>query len=103
MPWRSSLPSKKARCCSSHKILIAGHHDRLGKGAKLGNGKWDVIDIGTLRAIMMKTGQWVNADRYNRRIVTIANSLVFKELVFNYSGEFANEAKGSWGELIHLY
>jgi small-conductance mechanosensitive channel len=65
----------------------------LGKGDKLGNGKSDGIDIGTLRATMMKIGQWVNADGYNRRIVTIANSLVFKELVFNYSGEFANEAK----------
>lgn len=37
---------------------------------------------------MMEIGQWVNADLYNGRIVKIANSFVFKEPVFNYSGDF---------------
>lgn len=37
---------------------------------------------------MMEIGQWVNADQYNGRIVKIANSFVFKEPVFNYSGDF---------------
>lgn len=36
----------------------------------------------------MECGQWVNADLYNGRIVRIANSFVFKEPVFNYSGDF---------------
>ena len=30
----------------------------------------------------------MNADQYNGRIVKIANSFVFKEPVFNYSGDF---------------
>lgn len=37
---------------------------------------------------MMEIGQWVDADLYNGRIVKIANSFVFKEPVFNYSGDF---------------
>jgi small-conductance mechanosensitive channel len=36
----------------------------------------------------METGQWVDGDLYNGRIVLIANSFVFKEPVFNYSGDF---------------
>jgi small-conductance mechanosensitive channel len=36
----------------------------------------------------METGQWVDGDLYNGRIVLIANSYVFKEPVFNYSGDF---------------
>jgi small-conductance mechanosensitive channel len=33
----------------------------------------------------METGQWVDGDLYNGRIVLIANSYVLKA-VFNYSG-----------------
>jgi small-conductance mechanosensitive channel len=47
-----------------------------------------VIDIGVLRTTIMETGQWVDGDLYNGRIVLIANSFVFKEPVFNYSGDF---------------
>jgi small-conductance mechanosensitive channel len=47
-----------------------------------------VIDIGMLRTTMMEIGQWVDADLYNGGIVKIANSFVFKEPVFNYSGDF---------------
>lgn len=46
------------------------------------------MDIGVLRTTIMETGQWVDGDLYNGRIVMIANSYVFKEPVFNYSGDF---------------
>jgi small-conductance mechanosensitive channel len=48
----------------------------------------DVIDIGILRTTLMECRQWVNGDQYNGRIVRVANSFVFKEPVFNYSGDF---------------
>jgi len=47
-----------------------------------------VIDIGILRTTLMECRQWVNGDQYNGRIVRVANSFVFKEPVFNYSGDF---------------
>lgn len=37
---------------------------------------------------MMEISQWANSDLYNGRIVKIANRFVFKEPVFNYSGDF---------------
>jgi len=46
------------------------------------------MDIGVLRTTIMETGQWVDGDLYNGRIVLVANSFVFKEPVHNYSGEF---------------
>jgi len=59
-----------------------------GDRIQLGGIRGDVIDVGILRTTLMECGQWVNADLYNGRIVRVANSFVFKEPVFNYSGDF---------------
>ncbi len=59
-----------------------------GDRVQLGGIKGDVVDIGVLRTTLMEIGDWVNGDLYNGRIVRVANSFVFKEPVFNYSGEF---------------
>ena len=61
---------------------------KTGDRVQLGGIKGDVMDIGVLRTTIMEIGQWVDGDLYNGRIVLIANSFVFKEPVFNYSGDF---------------
>lgn len=68
-------------------ILFGGFY-KTGDRVQLGGIKGDVMDIGVLRTTIMETGQWVDGDLYNGRIVLIANSFVFKEPVFNYSGGF---------------
>jgi len=68
-------------------ILFGGFY-KTGDRVQLGGVKGDVMDIGVLRTTIMETGQWVEGDLYNGRIVLIANSYVFKEPVFNYSGDF---------------
>ena len=68
--------------------LIFGNFYKTGDRVQLGGIKGDVIDIGVLRTTLMETGEWVDGDLYNGRIVRIANSFVFKEPVFNYSGDF---------------
>lgn len=65
-----------------------GKFYRPGDRIQLGGIRGDVIDVGVLRTTLMECGQWVNADLYNGRIVRVANSFVFKEPVFNYSGDF---------------
>jgi small-conductance mechanosensitive channel len=65
-----------------------GNFYSVGDRVQLGGITGDVIDIGVLRTTLMETGQWVKADLYNGRIVRVANSFVFKEPVFNYSGDF---------------
>jgi small-conductance mechanosensitive channel len=61
---------------------------RVGDRVQLGGIKGDVIDIAILRTTLMEIGEWVKGDQYSGRIVRIANSFVFKEPVFNYSGDF---------------
>ncbi len=68
-------------------IAMAGFY-RTGDRVQLGGIKGDVIDIGVLRTTLMEVGEWVKGDLYTGRMVRIANSFVFKEPVFNYSGDF---------------
>ncbi len=68
-------------------IMFGGFY-KTGDRVQLGGMKGDVMDIGVLRTTLMETGQWVDGDLYNGRIVLVANSFVFKEPVFNYSGDF---------------
>ncbi len=59
-----------------------------GDRVQLGGIKGDVIDISFLRTTIMEIGEWVKGDLYTGRVVRVANSFVFKEPVFNYSGDF---------------
>lgn len=59
-----------------------------GDRVQLGRTKGDVIDIGILRTTLMECGEWVDGDLYSGRIVRVANSIVFKEPVVNYSADF---------------
>lgn len=68
-------------------IMFGGFY-KPGDRVELGGITGDVMDIGVLRTTLMETGEWVDGDLYNGRIVLIANSFVFKTPVFNYSGDF---------------
>ncbi|SHF80366.1 Small-conductance mechanosensitive channel [Flavobacterium segetis] len=68
--------------------IMFGDFYKTGDRVQLGGIKGDVMDIGVLRTTIMETGEWVDGDLYNGRIVLIANSYVFKEPVFNCSGDF---------------
>lgn len=60
----------------------------VGQRVKIGDTKGDIIDIGVINTTIMEMGDWVDADLYNGRIVTLANSFVFKENIHNYSAEY---------------
>ena len=68
-------------------IMLGGFY-KTGDRVQLNGIIGDVMDIGVLRTTLMETGQWVDGDLYSGRIVLIGNSFVFKEPVFNYSGDF---------------
>lgn len=68
-------------------ISLGGFY-KPGDRVQLGGIKGDVMDIGVLRTTIMEIGEWVDGDLYSGRIVLVANSFVFKEPVFNYSGQF---------------
>lgn len=68
-------------------VTFAGFY-QPGDRVQLGGIKGDVIDVSFLRTTLMEVGEWVKGDQYTGRVVRIANSFVFKEPVFNYSGDF---------------
>lgn len=68
-------------------ISFANYY-KVGDRVMLGGVKGDVIDIGVLRTTVFELGEWVTGDIYNGRVARIANSVVFKDPVFNYSGDF---------------
>jgi small-conductance mechanosensitive channel len=59
-----------------------------GHRIRLGGVRGDVIDVSLLRTTLFQVGDWVDGDLYNGSVVRVANSFVFKEPVFNYSGDF---------------
>lgn len=48
----------------------------------------DVIDVSILRTTLMEIGEWVASDLYTGRTVRVANSFVFQQPVYNYSGDY---------------
>ncbi len=76
-------------------VLFGGFYN-VGDRVQLGGIKGDVIDIGVLRTTLMEMGDWVKGDLYTGRVVRVANSFVFKEPVFNYSGDF----EFLWDEVV---
>ena len=68
--------------------IVFSRFYKTGDRIQLGGIKGDVLDIGILRTTLMEIGDWVKGDLYNGKVVRLANSFVFKEPVYNYSGDF---------------
>jgi len=79
-------------------VIVFGRSFNLGDRIEIGGVRGDVLDIGLLKTTVMEMGvtpdrqpdpkHWVGARQYTGRIVTIANSEVFEQPVFNYSRDF---------------
>jgi small-conductance mechanosensitive channel len=65
--------------------IVTGNLLHIGDRVRIGNVVGDVLDISILRTTVMEIGEWVRADQYTGRIVTIANRTVFSDPVFNYT------------------
>ena len=65
--------------------IISGRIYRIGDRVRIGNVVGDVMDISILRTTLMEIGEWVEADQYTGRIVTVANRVVFSDPLYNYT------------------
>jgi len=65
--------------------IVTGKLFHIGDRIRMGNVVGDVLDIGMLRTTLMEIGEWVQADQYTGRVVTVANHVVFSEPVYNYT------------------
>jgi len=65
--------------------IISGNLFRIGDRIRMGNVVGDVLEISFLRTTVMEIGEWVKADQYTGRIVSVANRVIFSDPVFNYT------------------
>ena len=65
--------------------IVSGRLFRIGDRVRIGDVVGDVLDITLLRTTVMEIGEWVRADQYTGRVVSIANRVVFSDPVFNYT------------------
>jgi hypothetical protein len=62
-----------------------GNIYRIGDRVRVGEVVGDVMDISLLRTTVMEVGEWVKADQYTGRVVTVANREVWTNPVYNYT------------------
>lgn len=58
------------------------HGDRIQIGKDIAG---DVIDIGVLRTTLIEIGEWVDADQSTGRLITIPNSFILTNAIYNYT------------------
>jgi small-conductance mechanosensitive channel len=76
--------------------IITGSIFRIGDRIRIGNVVGDVLDINLLRTTVMEIGEWVKADQYTGRVVSLANRVVFSDPVFNYT----QHSRYLWDEIM---
>jgi small-conductance mechanosensitive channel len=65
--------------------IWAGNVYRIGDRVRVGEVVGDVMDISLLRTTVMEVGEWVKADQYTGRVVTVANRTVWVSPVYNFT------------------
>ena len=70
---------------SGYLLIISSNIYGMGDRISISNVTGDVMDIGFMRTTIMEIGQWVKADQYTGRIVTISNKALYDNPVFNYT------------------
>ncbi len=65
--------------------IMFGNIYRVGDRVRVGEGVGDVMDISLMRTTVMEVGEWVKADQYTGRVVTVANRVVWTDPVYNYT------------------
>jgi small-conductance mechanosensitive channel len=80
-------------------VILRGSTFTVGDRISMGGVRGDVMRLGFLQTTIMEMGQppsvqaadpamWVKSRQFTGRIVTVSNSRIFSEPVFNYTREF---------------
>jgi small-conductance mechanosensitive channel len=73
---------------SGYLNIVVGGLFHIGDRVLMGEVTGDVLDISIMRTTLMEIGEWVRADQYTGRIVTVANRVIFTSPVYNYTEEW---------------
>lgn len=84
---------------AGYLVILRGKTFNVGDRITMGGVRGDVIALGFIQTTIMEMGQpttaqnpdqdvWVSGRQFTGRIVTVTNSTIFDEPVYNYSREF---------------
>jgi small-conductance mechanosensitive channel len=90
---------KPVSSLAGYLVILRGKTFNIGDRIVMGGVRGDVIELGFIQTTIMEMGEpppvqnappavWVHARQYTGRVVTISNSTVFDEPIFNYTREF---------------
>jgi small-conductance mechanosensitive channel len=65
--------------------IALGNIYHIGDRVRVGDVVGDVMDISLMRTTVMEVGEWVKADQYTGRVVTVANRMVWVSPVYNFT------------------
>ena len=80
-------------------VILRGSTFTVGDRISMGGVRGDVVHLGFIQTTIMEMGQppsvqsadpamWVRSRQFTGRIVTVSNSQIFEEPVFNYTRDF---------------
>ena len=80
-------------------VILRGKTFDVGDRIKMGSVRGDVISLNFIQTVIMEMGEppsvqqedpgmWVQSRQYSGRIVTVANSQIFDDPVYNYTRNF---------------
>lgn len=80
-------------------VILRGRTFNVGDRITMGGVRGDVIALGFIQTTIMEMGQpppvqnadpamWVHSRQYTGRVVTVSNSKIFEEPVYNYTRDF---------------
>ena len=90
---------KVVTAVAGYFVILRGKTFNVGDRIVMGGVRGDVIGLGFIQTTIMEMGQpppvqgaapamWVQSREYTGRIVTVSNSKIFDEPVYNYSRDF---------------
>ncbi len=90
---------KVVTSAAGYVVILRGRTFNVGDRITMGGVRGDVIALGFIQTTIMEMGQppavqtadpamWVHSRQYTGRVVTVSNSRIFDEPVYNYTRDF---------------
>lgn len=70
-------------------LLIVARPFKAGDRIQVKDTLGDVLDIGSLNTTLMEIREWVDADQYTGRILSVPNSFVLNQTIKNYTRDYS--------------
>ncbi len=90
---------KVVTAVAGYFVILRGKTFHVGDRIRMGGVRGDVIDLGFIQTTIMEMGEpeavqsdepgmWVKSRQYTGRVVTVSNSHIFDQPVYNYTRNF---------------